>query len=145
MFGPVRITIWAVPVSNWVLLGTNWRSGRSRSTTGWRPPLIIREVLSVILGRQYVRCRASQAKFRKTSRIAIECESACSCWLWAATCIRSSWNRSYSRSCERSSACRILDSISLSSGVTKRSPVEMVCLRIYSSGTRCRLVLVTSI
>ena len=55
------------------------------------------------------------------------------CWIfgnWPSTSSRTRWNSSYSSFTPRSSAPRILPSISFNSGVMKRSPLATVCLRM---------------
>jgi hypothetical protein len=60
-------------------------------------------------------------------------QRAAVCWIfgnWPSTSSRTRWKISYSSFTLRSSAPRILPSISFSSGVMKRSPLAMVCLRM---------------
>ena len=129
MLGPVSMTSLSSPVLSRASFGTN-NPPRTRSTTGCLESFSTMLSPSSTTGLEYPYETAASAKERSTSNE----DTADAMSRTFSPCLATSPltrpNMSYSSVCMRSCAASIDSSRSFSSGVTYRSPVLSVCLRM---------------
>ena len=117
MLGPVRMTTWSPSGSSSRSFGTKAPAGRPFSTSGWRPPLMLRRSPALTSGRRHPSSDAVTARLNSASIIPIACALVRRMDADSATAAPSSRRISCSRSAIRSCAVSTIASFSLSSGV----------------------------